>query len=70
MLEQEQNTLLTDLWACTRVTNKPKGRRPEGFWSPEGKPTKPEAKCFAPILTWYASQKKINLEKQTSSVQD
>ena len=31
---------------------KPEGRRPKGFWSPEGKPTKPEAKCFAPILNW------------------
>ncbi len=39
----------------------------KGFWSPEGKPTKPEAKCFAPILTWYLSwtniiQKSIILE--------
>ncbi len=51
---KEQNTLLRALWTCRRVSNKPEGRRPnlQGFWSPEGKPTKPEAKCFAPILTW------------------
>ncbi len=41
---KEQNTLLRALWA---------------FWSPEGKPTKPEAKCFAPILTWYPSQTNV-----------
>ncbi len=44
---------------------KPEGRRPKGFWSPEGKPTKPESKCFAPILTWYPSQ--TNVIKKTLS---
>ncbi len=31
------------------MTYKPESCRPEGFWSPKGKPTKPETKCFAPI---------------------
>ncbi len=37
---KEQNTFLRALWACTRVTNKLEGHRPEGFRSPKGKPTK------------------------------
>ena len=56
---KEQNTLLRALW----VTKKPEGGRPKGFWSPEGKPTKPEAKCFAPILTWYPSQTNVIYKK-------
>ena len=41
---------------------KPEGRRPKGFWSPEGKPTKPEAECFAPnsALGWGRKIVRLN----------